>query len=30
MLPKDASVTVNEPSHFDNFIMKILFVKPLN
>ena len=30
MLPKSASVSVKQPSHPNNFIMKKLSVKPLD
>ena len=30
MLPQGASVTEKQPSHLNNFIMKILSVKSLN
>ena len=30
MFPQGANVKVKQPSHLNNFIMKNLFVKPLN
>ena len=30
MLPQGASVTLKQPSHLNNFIIKYLLVKPLN